>query len=64
LQTNNILINIYQVVDKKLSEFKISVTVCPRNSDPFYVVTNYIKKSLLLGHIVHDRLSWNCPGVE
>ena len=32
-------------------------TVCPGRSDPFYVVTYYIKRvELLPGHIVHKNL--------
>ena len=28
-------------------------TVCPRSSDPFHIVSYYIKGSLLFGHIVY-----------
>ena len=31
--------NVY-IVEKKFTQ----ITVCPRSSDPFYVVTNYIKR--------------------
>ena len=34
----NILLNIYGSQENKNTS-----TVCPRSSDPFYVVTNYIK---------------------
>ena len=30
-------------------------TVCPRSSDPIYIVTYYIKWSLLLRHTVYFR---------
>ena len=30
-------------------------TVCPRNSDPFYIVSYCMKWSLLLGHTVSDN---------
>jgi len=44
----------------KIGQYFLGHTVCPRSSEPFYVVTYYIKwVALLLGHIVQDG---NCIG--
>ena len=34
------------------------ITVCPRTSDPLYIVSYYINGSLLLGHTV-PMLAWS-----
>ena len=35
----------------------VHVTVCPRSSDPFYIVNHYIKWVLILGHTVRKAFS-------
>ena len=36
--------------------------MCPRSSDPFYVVTYFINGSLLLGHVVFYFTGVYIPG--
>ena len=52
LKNKNVFQHLLTIVDIKY--LYLNYTVCPRSSDPFYILSYYIKWSLLLGHIVLD----------